>query len=385
VYRPEPEAPPTSTRPARFPHRAADAAPLSVPQVRALLACAGRELCWGLPAVAREERRWRALARKIPDPPLRADALGALGDKRGQTDGAALFTILPRARNRSLLRLLVAYQVIWDFLDSVNERAAGVGIANGRQLHLALLDALDPGRPLCDYYRHHPWREDGGYLRALVVVCRQCCRELPSYPRVRPLVLAEAARARQVLAANHELDPDRRDAALRAWAREEFPQGHEAGWFELSGAASAGLTIYALLALAAEPECGEAEIDRTRRAYFPWVASAATMLDSYVDEAHDRETGHHVYISHYLTHERAIQRIRLLVRRVLRETGALDDGEKHTLIAACMVAMYLSKDSARTPAMRLGTRRLVLAGGSLPRVLLPILRLWRIAYSYRST
>ena len=74
-----------------------------------------------------------------------------------------------------------------------------------------------------------------------------------------------------------------------------------------------------------------------------------------------------------------------LGRLALRETGALDDGEKHTLIAACMVAMYLSKDSARTPAMRLGTRRLVLAGGSLPRVLLPILRLWRIAYSYRST
>ena len=74
---------------------------------------------------------------------------------------------LPRARNRRLLRLLVAYQIIWDFLDSVSERGASAGQANGRQLHLALIDALDPSRPLSDYYLHNPWREDGGYLNAL--------------------------------------------------------------------------------------------------------------------------------------------------------------------------------------------------------------------------
>ena len=196
-------------------------------------------------------------------------------DKRGQTDGAALFSILPRARNRSLLRLLVAYQIIWDFLDSVNEQRPASGIANGHQLHLALIDALDPGRPMCDYYRHHPWREDGGYLRRarhrLPAMLRASC------PHTRVFAPSCWRRPRapgRCWPHNHELDPDRRDAALRAWARDEFPQGHEAGWFELSGAASAGLTIYALLALAAEPACGEAEIDRTRRAYFPWVSSA---------------------------------------------------------------------------------------------------------------
>jgi len=52
---------------------------------------------------------------------------------------------------------------------------------------------------------------------------------------------------------------------------------------------------------------------------------------------------------------------------------------------ACMVAMYLSKDSARTPAMRARTRRLTSAGGSLTEILLPILQAWRIAYRQRST
>ena len=334
--------------------------------------------------MAREERRWRALARAIPDRPIREDALSALKDKRCQTDGAALFSILPRARHPSLLRLLVAYQVIWDFLDSVSERAAAAGQANGRQLHLALIDALDPARPVSDYYRHNPWRRDGGYLKALVNVCRESCARLPSYEGVRDLVVQEASRA-QVLAINHDPDPSRRDAMLEAWAGRELPQGGEASWFELTGACSAGLSIFALLALASQPTCSESEIARTRRAYFPWAGSLAAMLDSYVDQAEDAANGDHSYIAHYTTPELATQNVCLMVRRCLREARALENGEKHILIFTSMVAMYLSKDSARTPGMRASTRRIVAAGGSLTRALLPILRLWRIAHAHCSS
>ena len=50
-----------------------------------------------------------------------------------------------------------------------------------------------------------------------------------------------------------------------------------------------------------------------------------------------------------------------------------------------MVAMYLSKDSARTPEMTQPTRQIAKAGGALTNALLPVLRLWRIAYGQRST
>jgi hypothetical protein len=46
--------------------------------------------------------------------------------------------------------------------------------------------------------------------------------------------------------------------------------------------------------------------------------------------------------------------------------------------------MYLSKDSARTEALRASTASFIAAGGALTGVLLPILRLWRIAYAQRS-
>jgi tetraprenyl-beta-curcumene synthase len=352
-------------------------------QFRVLIAAATRELVWGLPAVAREVDAWRLRARAIPEAAIRTDGLSALGSKRGHTDGAALFTILCRARNLDLLRLLVAYELIWDFLDTVNERGAQTGQANGKQLHLALVEALDPRVPFSDYYRHHPWRCDGGYLRTLVNTCRQCLSSLPSYGQIRPFVVEEANRA-QVLAINHELDPTHRDAALREWAAREFPSEQEATWFELSGAASASLTIHALLAFAAEPECTAQEVEQTRRAYFPWISAATTMLDSYVDQVEDTENDDHSYVSHYPTPEFGAQRICQLVERSLQEARALKDGERHVLITACMVAMYLSKDSARTRAARETTRAIAGAGGPLTRLLLPILRLWRMAYAQRA-
>jgi tetraprenyl-beta-curcumene synthase len=343
-----------------------------------------RELTWGLPSVGREVRRWRALAERIPEGPLRQDALDALERKRGQTDGAALFSILPRRRNYSYLQFLAAYQIIWDYLDSVSERAAAAGIQNGRQLHLALLDAVDPDSPRRDYYRFSPWREDGGYLQALVDTCRECCRRLPSFDRVQALVLRDAMRA-QVLALNHEPDPALRDVALRAWTVAEFPAGQEARWYELSGAASAGLAAFALLALACEPCCSDEAIARTHAAYFPWVSAVACMLDSFADQAEDQANGDHSYIAHYPTPEIAVTQTCRLVCRCMHELSGLANSEAHLLISSCMVALYLSKDSAPEDSARRWSRELAKAGGPLTRALVPVLRLWRAAYSLRSS
>jgi tetraprenyl-beta-curcumene synthase len=356
---------------------------LSARQLRVLCQSAARELTWTLPSVAREVRQWRALASAIPDGAIRQDALASLAHKRGHTDGAALFCILVPGRNPGLLRLLVAYEIMWDFLDSVNERGANRGQVNGRQLHLALVEALDPDLPTSDYYRYHPWREDG-YLETLVRVCRDACVRLPSYEAVRPLLIREAWRA-QVLGINHELDPPNRDRALREWARREWPDGHEASWYELTGAASASLTVHALLALAAKHDVSAAEIASVHRAYSPWISAATTMLDSYVDQTEDTHNDDHSYVAHYPASNVAARRVSELVSRSVQEASILPDGERHTLIVVCMAAMYLSKDSARTAAMREHTHALIRAGGPLARLLLPILRMWRLAYAQSST
>ncbi|HTZ87812.1 MAG TPA: DUF2600 family protein [Solirubrobacteraceae bacterium] len=333
--------------------------------------------------MSREIRVWQVRALMIPDRPIREDALESIERKRENADGAALFSILPRRRDPNLLRLLVAYQMIWDFLDSVSERGACEGTTNGLQLHKALVEALDPSVPISDYYRFHPWQRDGGYLRKLVETCRECCSALPSYGRVRPLVVREAHRA-QVQALNHDTDPAERDGALRRWVDEEFAQEQRVSWFELSSAASASLAVHAFLALAAQPACTDEDVRRACDAYFPWISGAATMLDSYVDQEEDERDGNHRYVAHYDSNVLAKERVGTLVTRSVTEARRLRDGHRHALIAACMVAMYLSKESARAPALREGTASFVRAGGSLTRLLMPILRLWRIAVAQRA-
>jgi tetraprenyl-beta-curcumene synthase len=345
------------------------------------VAAAARELLWGLRSVSNEMGAWRRYARAIPDAPLREDALSSLTRKRTHADGAALFSILPRRRCPRLLRLLVAYEIALDFLDNVNEREASGG--NGRQLHLALVEALDPQRSLSDYYLHHRWRDDGGYLRALVESCREGCGQLPGYPRVRSTLRRETVRA-LVLGINHELEPARRDGALRRWADRECAGYREASWFELTSAASASLTVHALLALAAESVGSDSEISAVLAAYFPWISATSTMLDSYVDQFEDALVGGHSYLDHYPSRAAAAQRVGELVERSVSCARCLNRGHRHVVIATCMVAMYLSKDSARTPAMHTTTRNLARCGGSLAVLMLPVLRLWRILYALRS-
>ncbi len=152
----------------------------------------------------------------------------------------------------------------------------------------------------------------------------------------------------------------------------------------MTSAASASLTVHAILALAAESRCEQGEVESAYSAYFPWISALGTMLDSYVDRAQDVAEGNHRYIDHYPTGAAGLRRVGELVDRSAREARGLRDGYRHAVIVACMVAMYLSKDSARAPSMRVSTRGLVREGGALSVLLLPALRMWRIAYEQRS-
>jgi tetraprenyl-beta-curcumene synthase len=350
---------------------------------RATARATRRELIWGLRRASLEIRRWRARAALIPNPELRADALRALDAKRGNIHGAALFCTLPNRRDRNLLATLVAYEVLADYLDCVSERGARLGTDNGRQLHLAMIEALDPAAEISDYYRHHSSADDGGYLDALVRSCRATCVELPSYQRVRAQLLRAASLA-LVLALNHEPDPARRDNALRQWALSELTEPREHTWYERSAGASAWLTVLAMLALAANPRQTERDTTEAYHAYLHWIAPAAAMLDSYSDIAEDTASAHHSYISHYTSRDVAIERVSELLRHSRVQTHGLCQGERHTVVLACMIAFYLSKDSVRTAPMRRHTRELRRAGGPLVAALLPLLRAWRTAYGQRS-
>ncbi len=288
---------------------------------------------------------------------------------------------MPKRLDRRLLRLLVTYQTLWDFLDNLSESGATVGTQNGFCLHRALVEALDRDAHLSDYYRFHPWHEDDGYLRALVTTCRRLTDSLPSYPQLRALVLAGVSQC-ALQGVNHLGDREQRIRGLKAWASQETRRHDELSWFEVAAASSAFLP-HPLLALAAEPDYGLADAKRVNAAYFPWMALAITMLDSYADLDSDRVGGEHSYVDYYDTAGVACERLCEVVKRLLVEMDRLPSRDGHVVIAASMIAMYLScSDGRGSPQRARMNKRIAASSGPLTQLLVPAARAWRTASAH---
>jgi cytochrome P450 len=359
------------------PDQGGNPAPVSVRQLYALARAIVRAGTWAWPATSRELERWRERATLIPDPSIRKEALRSIGQKSDNALGASLFCVLPARREPHLLTLLIAYQTLWDFLDNLSEHTASLGIEDENRLHNALIAALNPDTAASESDAGF-WHQDGGYLDELVTTCQRCCRFLPSYKHVQVLV-RNGVRQCALQDVNHLSNEQGRVHGLRNWAAQLGPSHEQLSWFETAAASSAFLP-HPLLALAAEPNCTTSLTSQVSAAYFPWMALAITMLDSYTDLAHDENTGDHSYVSYYDTKGIAGERLCEIVQTLMVGMAQLPNRDRHVLMAASMVAMYLSAEAHRqSPQSARITRRIAASGGSLTQLLVPLAQLWRRA------
>ncbi|HKG39203.1 MAG TPA: DUF2600 family protein [Conexibacter sp.] len=336
------------------------------------------------PMARTQLRAWQRRASGIPDPILRAQALATLKSERLSAAGAALFAATaPRRRDPELVRALIAYQVICDYLDTLAEQPNDDPIRNGAHLHRALADAVSDG-PLTDHYAWHEVHDDGGYLAALVAACRESCARLPAYEPVRRAATREASR-NEVQGINHA-PAGVREPALRTWAvtahaSDEAGTG-DADWWELAAAGSSSLAVLALIAAAADPATTAATAEQVRRAYFPWIEALSTLLDSVADRERDLRTGELNFVSHYPTQAAAVERLREVTVRAISGARGLPRGERHVVLVAGMIAMHVSEAGASLPWAQPATRAVVRAADTLAMpLLLVVLRAWRRARS----
>ena len=356
--------------------RGCNPAPVSARQLYALTRAMVRAGTWAWPATSRELGHWRERATLIPDPSIRKEALRSIDQKRDNALGAALFCVLPARREPHLLTLLVAYQTLWDFLDNLSEHIASLGIEDENQLHNALIAALSPDTAASEYNAVGFWLPGGGYLDDLVTTCQRCCLNLPSYKHVQVLV-RDGVRQCAIQDVNHLSDEQVRVHGLKTWATQLGPLHEKLSWFETAAASSAFLP-HPLLALAAEPDCTTLQTSQVSAAYFPWMSLANTMLDSYTDLAYDENAGDHSYVSYYDTKGIAGERLCEIVRTLMLGMAGLPNRDRHILMAASMVAMYLSAEThRRSPRSARITRRIAASGGSFTQLLVPLAQLWR--------
>lgn len=290
------------------------------------------------PVLRLELRRWQGRAQRIPDPALRRAALDALL-KRPNIEGAAAFAAIARGRRRlAVLRAVVAFQAIYDYVDTLAERSSGDPQPDARCLHDALMAALEPDAPQRDYYAGHAHRDDGGYLVAMVQACRAALAQLPSYQVVA--VPARRSAARIVAFQSLSLGAH---GGLARWARTQVSASSALAWWEIAAACGSSLEVHSLIAAAAVPSLRVADVTSIEGAYFPWIGALHSLLDSIVDQAEDAATGQLSLIACYRSKGEATTRMHQLARQARQAARALPDGRRHAVLTVAMACHYLSE------------------------------------------
>ncbi len=331
-----------------------------------------------VPVARRELRCLRRRANEIPDLVLRHLALDMYESDWASLEGVAAFAAFTRPDQRATIaQLLVGLQSIYQYTDILMEQPSSNPSANARQLHTAILVALQPHHLHIDYYTHNAYGDDGGFLVELVDRCRAMLAGLPSYPVVDDAVLAQVKRI-VFYQSCINLAGKQDYPALVRWAELEAPTNVEQRWWELAAASGSSLATLALLAAAADPSLTRQHAEAIEALYWPWMGALHTLLDSLIDRAEDAATGQHNLLDHYSSPEEMAERMEQLTIETVRRASVV--GVEHRLILAGVTSLYLSDPRAWLPYARGTTERVLAALGGLARPAMLILRARRFAH-----
>lgn len=334
------------------------------------------------PQVKGELWRWERRAHAIGDPLLRAQALGKLADAGAHAQiTATLATLSPRHRRRDVVKAIVALEVMYDYLDAVTEQPVENSLSNCRRFNRALGAPFMLSPPTIDYYHHHPRDDDGGYLDALISVCRDAVGALPAFSVVAPVARATAARCAEAQARSHVV-AEQGPAQLAAWAAPLQRSADLTWWETAAGAAASVLAMHALIAIAADPRTTVRDARLIEEAYLP-ICALITLLDSLIDHDRDTASGSHRYVSYYAEPSQAAARIAAVAREGTTAASALRHGPHHVMTVAGAAAYYLTAPEASTPAARPAAQQVLRELGPLVVPILWIFRLWRLANRMR--
>ncbi len=291
--------------------------------------------------------------------------------------GAAFAAFAHPDQRAGVARLLVRLQGIYQYADVLMEQPSINPSANARQLHTALLVALQAGRAHADYYTHNAQEDDGGFLVELVDVCRTLLTKLPAYALVEKAALDQAHRI--VFYQTHvNLAAERDLPALERWAEPQHPAGAELRWWELAAASGSSVAAYALLSAAADPDLTTEHAKAIEALYCPWMGALHTLLDNLIDHSEDTAMGQHNLLDHYSSPEEMAERMEWLAVEAVHRAGAV--GVEHSLILAGMASLYLSDPNARQPYALETTERVLAALGGLAKPAMLVLRARRLAH-----
>ncbi len=323
------------------------------------------------PAVRHALQPVVARAELISDPAVRHLAEEALTTKRFHCEGAAVLA----SGEPGLTRLIVLYQTLCDYLDTVTDRGPRLNSEAITALHGTLLLALDQETRGAD--RHvFGLVTDDGYLDWLVSACRAEARALPGLLTVGRPVRWLVERYGELQSLKHSPERARRAERLEAWADRHNQGRWPVAWWELAAAAGSTLGLFALLREAASRRPDPAQIQVLSACYFPWIGGLHILLDYLVDQEEDLAGHDFNFVRCYRDDQATVAGLGRLFTSAAAALDRLPDPGDHRWILSGLPTFYLADHKAgRLP--RPLFRQVVRLAGGRAHWWLPLARLSR--------
>lgn len=283
----------------------------------------------------------RSLATSIRDDALRDQALASIEAKAYHVAGGCILaTFLPRRKARAYVELIAPLESIYDYLDNLCDRHPDVPVQAYPVLHQAIADALDPYATPRDYYALGPRGDDNGYLRRLVTRVQRSLRRIDGHETALP-IFREAARLYAEMQTYKHYPAGERERACRQWhAARQDERIADLEWYEFACAAGSQFQVYAPLY---ELFAGRADaVAGAYDAHFPAVAALHVLLDSFIDQAEDRQHGELNFAAVYQSPAAMRRRTGFLAGLARGRFAALPDRRPHAFVLRVMSLFYLT-------------------------------------------
>jgi len=314
------------------------------------------------PQVDEELAYWSKTAEKGKDNALVKQALSSIDLKKFHAQGGSVYALYPKVDAPRMVKFVVAFQTISDYLDNLCDRAGVQDESAFRQLHLAMLDAVDPLRNINNYYYYYPFKDDGGYLEQLVNECRKQIKDLPSYSLVIEYIKKYIHLYIDLQSYKH-LSLKIREKCLKVWAGYYTDRYPDLGWWEFSAASGSTLGVFVMLASAFDESLTAENAAVLDHAYFPWICGLHILLDYYIDFQEDIQMGDLNFTSYYKNLKQCEERLAFFSENALNACSKLQYEEFHLTVVKGLLAMYLSDPKAYSNMNKLVSKNLIKKGG----------------------
>lgn len=295
-----------------------------------------------LPIVHEELRFWKVHAKRIPNEELRSQALQSIEEKTFHCEGGAIMALLaPHEVRRGVIRFIVAYQTISDYLDNLCDRSTSLDPDDFSALHESMHHAILVGAEPTNYYRFREDCDDAGYLATLMKTCQEVLAKMENYTVINPYLGTLCGHYVNLQVHKHVRKEEReaRLIALYESAKDDLPP---MTWYEFAACAGSTLGIFCLVSYAMRKDFDGAIAKQLYEGYFPYIQGIHILLDYFIDQQEDLEEGDLNFCFYYENEAELQARLLYFIREAGKCAEQLPHSTFHQYIIQGMLGIYLS-------------------------------------------